>query len=72
MKVALVVLFVALVGCAVAEDAVETVTSGVIEVSPVAAAGCPMDVRSDTDTGSYHAWFAYVAELLRLTPELDA
>jgi hypothetical protein len=50
MKKVLAVLLVALVGGVAAQDAVETVTTGVIQVSPVTAAGCPLGVRSDADT----------------------
>jgi hypothetical protein len=72
MKKVLAMLLVALVGGVAAQDAVETVTTGVIEVSPVAAAGCPLKVRSDADTVQPCACLSYYAELLRLTPELDA
>jgi hypothetical protein len=46
MKMLNFLLFVAFVGTAAAQDAVKTVTYGVIEVGSLAAAVCPTGTRS--------------------------
>jgi hypothetical protein len=72
MKNIMLLLIITCLGFAVAEDAVKTVTSGVIEVGPVVVVSCSCRACRRRPFIRCVVLVPVSAELLWLTPELDA